>query len=128
GRAAIVPGDLAASEVIQRITSADPDERMPPADSNRRLTPDQTNLLKRWIELGAPWQAHWSLIPPKRPDVPRVRESDWLRNPIDAFVLDRIEREGLAHSSEADKTTLLRRVTLDLTGLPPTPAEVDAFL
>ncbi|HWB08955.1 MAG TPA: DUF1553 domain-containing protein [Pirellulales bacterium] len=128
GRAAVVPGDPGASELFRRITANDPDERMPPDDSNRRLSPDQINLLKRWIELGAPWQGHWSLIPPKRPSVPRVEENGWPENPVDAFVLDRLRRERLAHSPEADKTTLLRRVTLDLTGLPPTPDEVDAFL
>jgi mono/diheme cytochrome c family protein len=128
GGAPVVPGNATASELFRRITSADPDERMPPADSKRRLSPEQIELLKRWIDQGAPWQTHWSLVPPRRPATPQVKESNWLHNPIDAFVLDRIERAGLAHSPEADKTTLLRRVTLDLTGLPPTPDEVDAFL
>jgi hypothetical protein len=127
-RAAVVPGDPVASELFRRITSNDPDERMPPDDSNRRLSPDQVNLLKRWIELGAPWQGHWSLVPPKRPDVPPVKENGWPHSPVDAFVLDRLSREGLSHSPQADKTTLLRRITLDLTGLPPAPDEVDAFL
>jgi mono/diheme cytochrome c family protein len=128
GTATIVPGDSVASELYRRITSSDPDERMPPADSKRRLTPQQIELLKRWIDGGAPWQSHWSLLPPRRPATPQAKQNDWLHNPIDAFVLDRLEREGLARSPEADKTTLLRRVTLDLTGLPPTPDEADAFL
>ncbi len=124
----IVPGKAAASELVRRITTADPDERMPPADSKRRLTAQQVELIRRWIERGAPWQAHWSLIPPQRPAVPQIAESDWLGSPIDAFILARLKREGLRQSPPADKTTLLRRVTLDLTGLPPAPAEVDVFL
>ncbi|HVA47948.1 MAG TPA: DUF1553 domain-containing protein [Pirellulales bacterium] len=124
----IVPGNAAASELLRRMTTADADERMPPADSKRRPTAQQIELLRRWIEQGAPWQAHWSLIPPQRPAVPTLNESDGPASPIDAFILARLRREGLHHSPPADKTTLLRRVTLDLTGLPPAPAEVDAFL
>src|SRR5207253_2262582 len=85
-------------------------------------------LIRRWIEQGAKWQKHWSFLPPRRPPLPPVKSARWCRNPIDAFILDRLEREGLAPSPEADKATLIRRVTLDLTGLPPTPSEVDAFL
>ncbi|MDZ4365606.1 MAG: DUF1549 domain-containing protein, partial [Afipia sp.] len=125
---AIVPGQPAQSELVRRITTNDADDRMPPADSGRQLTPQQTALLQRWIEQGAPWQAHWSFIVPKRPELPRVKDSHWLRNPVDNFILARLEREGLHPSPEADRAALIRRVSLDLTGLPPPPAEVDAFL
>ncbi len=101
---------------------------MPPKKHGVRLTRDQIDLLRRWIEQGAKWQQHWAFLPPKRPELPAVKNSGWVRNPIDAFVLARLEREGLSPSPEADRVTLLRRVTLDLTGLPPTPEEVDAFL
>jgi hypothetical protein len=99
---------------------------MPPPASGRRLDLVQTEILRRWIEQGAKWQKHWSFIPPTRPVPPPVKQAAWPRNPIDAFILGRLECEGLTPSPEADRTTLIRRVTLDLTGLPPTPAEVDA--
>jgi hypothetical protein len=128
GRAALVPSDLKRSELYLRISSDDADERMPPAKSGKSLTARQIDLVRRWIEQGAEWQKHWSLIPPTRPVAPAVKDASWPRNPIDAFVLARLEREGLRPAPEADRTTLLRRVSFDLTGLPPTPAEVDAFL
>jgi hypothetical protein len=128
GRPVIVRGQPAASELWQRISAADGKSRMPPPRSGRQLTPSQIDLVRRWIGQGAPWQKHWALIPPVRPLLPPVRNAAWVRNPIDVLVLGRLERLGLAPSPEADRTTLLRRVTLDLTGLPPTPAEVDAFL
>jgi hypothetical protein len=128
GHRAIVPGDLARSELYRRITAADEEERMPPIRSGRKLTAQQIDLLRRWIEQGAKWQKHWSLIPPQRPPLPAVKNRQWGRNPIDAFILERLEHEGLTPSAEAARTTLIRRVTLDLTGLPPTPVEVDAFL
>ncbi|HEV3024049.1 MAG TPA: DUF1549 domain-containing protein, partial [Pirellulales bacterium] len=128
GSSPIVPRDPAASELYRRITSADPDERMPPAEAGRPLSAEQIDLLRRWIEQGAKWQSHWSLIPPQRPTPPAVQRSDWVRTPIDLFVLARLERDGLAPAAEAEPATLIRRVTLDLTGLPPTPSEVDAFL
>ncbi|HEX4069783.1 MAG TPA: DUF1549 domain-containing protein, partial [Planctomycetaceae bacterium] len=124
---AIVAGDLSHSALFRRITSHDKDERMPPADSGRQLTKKQIELIGRWIEQGAVWNEHWSLVPPKRPAVPRVTAADWPRNAIDGFVLSRLEHEGLSPSPPADKATLIRRATLDLTGLPPTPGEVDAF-
>jgi hypothetical protein len=124
---AIVPGDPSQSALYRRITSRDQDERMPPADSGRQLTTKQIDLIGRWIEQGAVWNEHWSLVPPKRPAVPRVAAALWPQNPIDRFVLSRLEREALSPSPPADKATLIRRVTLDLTGLPPTPEEVDAF-
>ena len=125
---AVVAGDVAASELVRRITSTDEFERMPPADSGKHLTPAQIDILKRWIEQGAEWQGHWSFIAPERPTVPEITNAAWPRNPIDAFLLARMEKEGLAPSPPADKITLLRRVTFDLTGMPPTPAEIDAFL
>jgi mono/diheme cytochrome c family protein len=120
--------DPTRSELVRRITATDDAERMPPPKSGRALTPAQIDTLKRWVADGAKWQRHWSFLPPARPLLPGVRSRDWPRNGIDHFILARLEREGLAPSPEADRTTLLRRVTLDLTGLPPTPAEVDAFL
>ncbi len=133
GRFAVVPGDPANSQLINRITATNPAVRMPRGQggtsAGEPLTPRQVALLTRWIEQGATWQKHWSFIPPQRPDLPKgLKDAKWVRNPIDAFVLQRLEREGLTPSPEADRATLLRRVSLDLTGLPPTPAEVDAFL
>ena len=133
GRFAIVPGDPARSQMIARITATNPAVRMPRsqngAAAGEPLSERQVALLTRWIEQGATWQKHWSFIPPKRPELPKdLKDAKWVRNPIDAFVLQRLEREGLKPSAEADKATLLRRVSLDLTGLPPTPAELDAFL
>ena len=133
GRFAIVPGEPAASQMIARITATNPAVRMPRSQSGAAagepLSDRQVALLTRWIEQGATWQKHWSFIPPKRPDLPKdLKDPKWVRNPIDAFVLQRLEREGLKPSPEADQATLLRRVSLDLTGLPPTPAELDAFL
>jgi hypothetical protein len=128
GVAAIVPGDAAASELVKRITSADPDEVMPPPDDIRKLTPGQVETLKRWVEQGAAWGTHWAFVAPKPVEAPKTNRADWARNPVDAFVLARLEQEKLAPAPEADRATLIRRVTLDLTGLPPTPQEVDAFL
>ena len=133
GRFAIVPGDPANSQMIQRITSTNAAVRMPRsqggAAEGEPLTERQIALLTRWIEQGAMWQKHWSFIPPKRPELPKaLKDAKWVRNPIDAFVLARLEHEGLKPSAEADRATLLRRVSLDLTGLPPSPAELDAFL
>ena len=128
GYAAIVPGKSADSAIVVRINSKDPDERMPPADSHRELTADQIAVLTTWIDAGAEYQSHWSLVPPQRIDPPAVEPESWVRNPIDRFVLRRLAREKLRPSTEADRPTLLRRVTLDLTGLPPTVEEIDAFL
>ena len=100
---------------------------MPPPDVGERLTPDQVAKLKAWIEQGAEYTPHWAFVTPKRPAVPK-REGPIARNPIDAFILAQLAKDGLKPSPEADKATLIRRVTLDLTGLPPTPEEVDAFL
>ena len=128
GKFPIVAGNDAKSELILRITSADPDVHMPPPDFGKKLTDRQIDLLRRWIEQGAKWQALWSFIPPQRSALPEVKNAAWCRNPIDRFVLARLESEGLKPSPEAEKTTLIRRLYLDLLGLPPTPAEVDQFL
>ena len=129
--AALEAGVIADGEMLRRLTSDDPDERMPPADSNRPLRDADRAKLVEWLRAGAAWPSddrHWAFVPPKRPRLAKVRDADWSRNGIDHFVLARLEREGLAPSPEAGKATLLRRVTLDLTGLPPTLAELDAFL
>ena len=124
---AIVPGELDASELWRRINATDTDERMPPADA-RPLTQEQIAILGKWIEQGAKWEKHWSLIPPARPSSPAVDPSAEARSAIDAFVLERLSKEGLKPSAVAERATLFRRVTLDLTGLPPSPEEVKAFL
>ena len=124
----IVPGNSAQSKLYQKISSKDDAFRMPPIYSGRTLTAKQIELFKAWIDQGAKWETLWSLVPPKRPPVPEVKDRAWVRNPVDNFVLARLESEGLRPSPEADKATLLRRVYFDLTGLPPTPAEIDAFL
>jgi hypothetical protein len=124
----IVAGNLAKSDAWRRIVSNDPDELMPPAKSHLVLTDQQKDVLRRWIEQGAKYQAHWAFIAVKDPVIPQVAHKNWMRNEIDAFILSRLEREGLEPSPEADKRTLIRRVTFDLTGLPPTPEEVEAFV
>lgn len=129
GVAAVKPGDLKASSLWQRITTTDEDDIMPPPESHKKITPEQRDILKRWIEQGAEYQAHWSFITPVAPAVPPLRTPhSALRTPVDAFILARLDEDGLSQNAEADKETLIRRVTLDLTGLPPTLAEVDAFL
>ena len=125
---AIVPGHPEKSSLIERIQTKDEDDRMPPADSGKKLTPEQMALLTRWIAEGAEWKAHWSFIKPERPEIPTVKNQSWPANPIDNFILARLEKEKLKPARTADRATLIRRVTFDLTGLPPTPAEVDAFL
>jgi hypothetical protein len=128
GGRAIVPGNSKKSELIARITDQDPSVRMPPAKINKHLTPEQIELLRQWIDQGAEWHEHWAFVPPVRPALPKVKQKDWARNGIDYFILARLEKEGLQPSPEADRTMLIRRLSLDLTGLPPTPAEVNAFL
>ena len=128
GRRAIVPGDPAQSELVRRITHRDEARRMPPVDSPHRLTEQEISLLTEWIRQGAKWEAHWAFIRPERPALPEVQNRSWIQNGIDHFVLARLEEAGLKPSPEANRATLLRRVSFDLTGLPPTPAELDAFL
>jgi len=129
GAIAIVPGKPDDSELVARIFSDDPDEVMPSPKSNRTLSVGQKNLLKRWITEGAVWQEHWAFSPPQRPIVPAIASpAATIRNPIDAFVRARLTSEKIPPTTEADRAALVRRVSLDLNGLPPTPAEVDAFI
>ncbi len=127
GRAAVVPGAPDKSELIRRITSTVEDDQMPPPETKNTLTPEQVGTLKRWVAEGAPYAEHWAFVKPQRPALPPVKDRGWVRNGIDNFVLARLEKEGLKPSPEADKYTLLRRVSLDLRGLPPTPREVADF-
>ncbi|MCH8841187.1 MAG: DUF1549 domain-containing protein, partial [Planctomycetes bacterium] len=128
GEVVIVPGKPGKSELFQRISSEDQDERMPPFDSGKSLTPDQIALIRRWIGQGASWKEHWAFAAPRQQELPPVSDQDWPRNAIDYFIQARLDQQGWKPSPEADEETLIRRVTFDLTGLPPTPAEVDAFL
>jgi mono/diheme cytochrome c family protein len=128
GDYAVVPGKSAESALIERVSSPDDDIRMPPKGKAERLTPDQIAKLRAWIDQGAKWEEHWAYVKPQRPPLPEVRQKSWVRNGIDHFVLARLEKEGLTPSPDADRATLIRRVSLDLTGLPPTLAQVDAFL
>lgn len=127
-RRAIVPGDAEKSLLVQRIAHSDEAMRMPPSDSGRKLTAAEIELLTEWIRQGARWQQHWSFVTPTRPALPSVKNSAWPKNAIDSFVLAKLEAEGLQPSPEADRATLLRRVSFDLTGLPPTTKELDEFL
>ena len=128
GGRAIVPGRPGRSGVIKRISSTDPEIRMPPEESNLALSDYEIALIERWIDQGAQWKPHWAFTPPVQPALPDVHRADWPVNEIDRFILARLEREGVSPSDEADKERLLRRVTFDLTGLPPTPEEIDRFL
>jgi mono/diheme cytochrome c family protein len=128
GGHAIVPGKSSESKLIEKITAADPMDRMPPAKTGKTLKPEQIAILKEWIDQGARWTQHWAWIAPQRPGIPKVHDATWPKNAIDFFILARLEAEGLRPSEPENKNKLLRRVTLDLTGLPPTPAEVVAFL
>ena len=124
---AIAPGNPEQSLLIQRITSTDIEERMPPPEAHKELTPLDIGILRRWIEQGATFKPHWAFIPPARPATP-ASSASWIQNDIDAFVLAGMEKQGFAPSPEADSRTLIRRLSFDLTGLPPTPEEIEAFL
>lgn len=124
----VLKGRPEESPLYQRLISTDEDEVMPPPDSHKALKPDQVAKVKAWIEQGAPWQPHWSLIPPQRAAQPPVQDAGWVKNPVDRFVLSRLEQVGLKPAPEADRRTLARRVSLDLTGLPPSPEIVEAFV
>ncbi len=128
GSPAIVPGKAEESELYQRITSDDPEERMPPAKTGKPLTPTEVARIKTWIGQGAEYQGHWAFVPPVRPELPSVKNAGWCRNPIDRFILARLEAEGLSPSPQADKVTSIRRLSLDLIGLPPSVEDVDAFV
>ncbi|MDZ4701029.1 MAG: DUF1553 domain-containing protein [Rhodothermales bacterium] len=125
---AVVPGKPEKSELIRRIVHTNPEEVMPPPESNLALSPHEIALIYRWVEQGAEWKPHWSFISPEKPDAPAVADAAWPANDIDRFVLARLDSEGLAPAPEASLERLLRRVTFDLTGLPPSPGEIDAFL
>ncbi len=125
--AAFVPGRPDESELVDRISSLDPEAVMPPPESTKILTPSQKDLLRRWVAEGARYQAHWAYEPIRRPAVPAVRDAAWAKDPIDRFVLAALEAKGIAPSPEADRRTLIRRLSLDLVGLPPTPDEARDF-
>jgi len=124
----IIPGDPEGSLLVERITAEDPDDRMPPPHTGKSLSAKEIELIKKWIKQGAKWQQHWAFVPPKRPPIPKVKNADWIINPIDAFILAKLEQEGLEPNPQAAKEMLIRRLSLDLTGLPPTLEEIDAFL
>ncbi len=125
----VIPGNVAGSEILKRVAPANPAMRMPPPYSDRKpLSEKEVAILRAWIQQGAKWEGHWSFTAPVRPAEPVVRERTWARNPIDRFILARLEREGLRPSPEADRARLLRRVSFDLTGLPPTLAELNSFV
>ncbi len=128
GRFALVAGKPADSELYKRLIESDPKRRMPSASTGKVLSKQQIDLVRQWIEQGAKYQKHWSFITPTRPDLPKVRDHKWPRNGVDRFILARLESEGLKPSAEADRRLLLRRLSFDLVGLPPTPEEVGAFL
>ena len=128
GERAIVPGKAEASELVRRINAVDPDTRMPPPETKKSLTDSEKTLLSRWIAEGAKYQTHWAFVAPQQPPLPGVNDSGWSRGELDRFIFDRFVREGLRPAPEAGKNGLIRRLALDLTGFPPTPAEVAAFL
>ena len=125
---AIIPGDLKKSVVYQRIMSDDPEFMMPPPESNLTLSESEKQIIAKWIEQGAEWKSHWSFIAPQKSPLPEVKQKDWVRNPIDNFVLAKMENNNLEPAPEASKEKLLRRVTFDLTGLPPTVKDLNNFL
>jgi hypothetical protein len=127
-REAIIPGNPADSELVKRIHASDPDDVMPPPDSVRQLTTAQKQIIERWITEGATYEPHWAYIPPKRSALPTLSDKTWSANPIDTFIRARLDAEKIIPSPEADRPALLRRLSLDLIGLPPTSAEVDAFV
>ena len=128
GTVAVKPGDVAGSELWNRINSADPEVVMPPPESKKTLTDAQKDLLRRWIEQGAKYQKHWAFEPPVASPVPMLENQQWVRNPVDAFIFEKLQQQNLGPQPEADRETLIRRVAFTLTGLPPKVAEVDQFL
>ena len=128
GYASVVKGNPDESELIARVTSEEKGEVMPPAETGKKLSPKEIELLKEWVRQGAPYAKHWSYVKPARAPLPENAKKDWARNEVDRFILDRLEREKLEPSPEADRATLIRRLSLDLTGLPPRLEDVDAFL
>ncbi|MEL6109280.1 MAG: DUF1549 domain-containing protein, partial [Planctomycetota bacterium] len=130
-RTAVLESGILDEALLDRLTTSDPDRRMPPPDSNRVIAEEDRERLVAWLDSGAKWpedDRHWSFVPPRVPPTPKVETEGWAENPIDRFVFARMRANGLRPSPRADRVTLLRRVSLDLTGLPPTPAEIDRFL
>lgn len=127
GYRVIAPGNPAGSALIERITSTDPDLRMPPPESGKTLSPSETDTLRRWIESGAEYQPHWAYVPPRRTERPQAEPRGWISNQIDHFILSRLSAEGLTPAADADPVTLIRRLSFDLTGLPPEPELVKDF-
>jgi mono/diheme cytochrome c family protein len=128
GEVSVVPGKPDESDLVFRLETDDPEAKMPPKKSGKHLTAAQVDILRRWVEQGATWTTHWAFEPPRKAELPAVKDAAWPKGPIDRFILARLEAEGLAPAPEAGLTTLVRRVFLDLTGLPPTPRDVDLFL
>src|SRR6266850_1651230 len=128
GIAVIKLGKSAESELVRRITTSDTDDLMPPPRSNHKLTLKQIELIKQWIDSGANWSAHWAFNPIQSSKLPAIKNTHWPANEIDRFILARLEEEGLSPSPVADRERLIRRISFDLTGLPPTLADIDAFL
>jgi hypothetical protein len=124
---ALVPGDSDSSSLVERLYEEDPEVIMPPPESHKKLSDDQKDLLKRWVDQGGEYTKHWALVAPQKQTIPAPKNADWVQNEIDSFVLSRLEQEGLSPAEPADATTLLRRITLDVTGLPPTPEEIESF-
>ena len=128
GKHAIVPGDVAKSRILEVVATSNDDDRMPPAKTGKRLSAHQIDLLTRWIREGAEFEAHWAYVAPEKQPLPAVKQREWVRNPMDHFILARLEKEGLPPSEEADRKTLARRASLDVTGMPPSVEELDQFL
>jgi hypothetical protein len=128
GERAVVAGDLEKSALVQRINTTDKDDIMPPVKHGKPLSKQQIETLTAWVKEGAKWQKHWAFVPPSRSELPKVAEEGWVKNGIDYFIADKLEKSGLKPNPEAEKSALIRRASFDLTGLPPTIEEVDAFL
>jgi len=128
GKFAIIPGDIQNSQIIDRIYSSDPSEKMPPPESNLQLTAYEKKILEKWISKGAEYQTHWAFLPPEKKTLPEIKLSGWIVNEIDIFILKKLEEKGIKPSQSASKEQLIRRLCLDLTGLPPAPEEIDHFM
>jgi mono/diheme cytochrome c family protein len=123
----VIKGKPMDSALFLRLITADPDELMPPPETHKTLKPAEIAAVKSWIEQGAPWQPHWSLIAPTRPALPSVAAKQWVKTPVDAFVLQKLEAEGLSPAPGAEAHTLVRRIALDITGLPPSPEIIQKY-
>jgi hypothetical protein len=128
GKFAILSGKADESELVKRVFSSDPDLQMPPSDSNLKLTEEEKEILKKWIEQGATYEKHWAFVAPKKGEIPEVKKADWPENEIDYYILNKIEERGLKPSQEASAEKLLRRISLDITGLPPSPEDAEKFI